>query len=110
MLLQIIFHFQLFQTSSGVSLASYAVGRVGGYFAGNTDSVEVKLIAQIVPKLRMRGAIPPFPQMTRCCIKHRDNCTFTLLFPYPCLVGLSGCLSLNIKHESVDISCLLMHN
>ena len=54
------------------------------------------LTAQIVPQLRMRGAIPRFPQMTPCCTQHIYSCTFTLSFPYPCLLGLSGCLFLKI--------------
>jgi hypothetical protein len=35
-----------------------------------------------MPRLRMRGAIPPFPQyvfIAWCLVKHRDNFTFTLL-------------------------------
>jgi hypothetical protein len=35
----------------------------------------------LVPRSRMRGAIPPLPQfvfMAWCLVKHRDNFTFTL--------------------------------
>jgi hypothetical protein len=47
-------------------------------------SLGVKLTTHInlVPRSRMRGAIPPFPQyvfMAWCLVKHRDNFTFCLL-------------------------------
>jgi hypothetical protein len=36
----------------------------------------------VVPRSRMRGAIPPLPQhifIARCLVKHRDNFTFTIV-------------------------------
>jgi len=35
-----------------------------------------------VPRSRMRGGIPPFPQcvfMAWCLVKHKDNVTFTFI-------------------------------
>jgi hypothetical protein len=42
---------------------------------------EVDHSPHLVPRLRLRGAIPPLPQsvfMAWCLVKHRDNFTFTL--------------------------------
>jgi hypothetical protein len=39
----------------------------------------------LVPRSRMRGAIPPLPQyvfMAWCLVKHRDNFTFTFTLPF----------------------------
>jgi hypothetical protein len=39
----------------------------------------------LVPRSRMRGAIPPLPQyafMAWCLVKHRDKFTFTFILPY----------------------------
>jgi hypothetical protein len=51
----------------------------------------------LVPRSRMRGAIPLHPQyvfMAWCLVKHRDNFTFTFLFTYllsfQCLMTMHG--------------------
>jgi hypothetical protein len=49
----------------------------GGSFPGN----EAEHSLHLVPRSRMRGAIPPLPQyvfMAWCLVKHRDNFTFYL--------------------------------
>jgi hypothetical protein len=47
----------------------------------NRRGVELTTHLHLVPRSRIRGAIPPLPQyvfMAWCLVKHRDNFTFTL--------------------------------
>jgi hypothetical protein len=57
----------------------------------------------LVPRSRMHGAIPPFPQyifMARCLVKHRDNFTF-VQYVYTCMtphqIKFYKCTRLRIK-------------
>jgi hypothetical protein len=69
--------------SISLEVASYPIG-AGGSFSGGVKWPEREADHSIylVPRIIMRGAIPPFPQyvfMAWSFAKHRDNCTFYLL-------------------------------
>jgi hypothetical protein len=59
------------------------------YHAYHPSNVSVYMLRlphlHLVPKSRMRGAIPPLPQylsMAWCLVKHRNNLNFTLITNY----------------------------
>jgi hypothetical protein len=69
------------QNGSGAYPASYPMG-IRGFFPGGWSGRCVKLTTQfhLMPRSRMRGAIPPLPQyvfMAWCFVKYRDSFTFT---------------------------------
>jgi hypothetical protein len=68
------------QNGSGAHPASCPTG-TGGSFPGGIAAGGVKLTThlRLVPRSRMSGAIPPFPQYVfmACLVKHRYNFTFT---------------------------------
>jgi hypothetical protein len=69
------------QNGSGVHLASYSTSTRGSFPSGKAAGAWGWPL-HLVPRSRMRGAIPPLPQyifMAWCLVKHRDNFTFTLL-------------------------------
>jgi hypothetical protein len=71
------------QNGSGAHPASYPMGTRGS-FPGGKSGRYVKLTTHLhlVPKSRIRGAIPPLPQhvcMAWCLVKHKDNFTFTFI-------------------------------
>jgi hypothetical protein len=64
----------------GAHPASYPMGVVDSFAGGKVAGVWSWPL-HLLPKSRMRGAIPPPPQyvfMAWCLVKHRDNFTFTL--------------------------------
>jgi hypothetical protein len=74
------------QAGSGAHPASYPMGTMGSFPGGKAPGI-VKLTTHLhlVPRLIMRGAIPPLPQyvfMAWCLVKHKENftCTFYILW------------------------------
>jgi hypothetical protein len=69
------------QKGSGAHTASYPMGTRGSFLGGQSGwGVKLTTRIHLVPRSRMLGAIPPFPQyafMAWCFVKHRDNFTFT---------------------------------
>jgi hypothetical protein len=66
---------------AGAHPVSYPMGTRDS-FAGGEAAGAVKLTTHLhlVPRSRMRAAIPPLPQyafMAWCLVKHRDNFTFS---------------------------------
>jgi hypothetical protein len=59
----------------------------------------------LVPRSRLRGAIPPLPQyvfMAWCLVKHRDNFTFTFTFmdgQFCCFFRTGHCICEDYKTE-----------
>jgi hypothetical protein len=72
------FHHRV-QTGSGAHPAFYPIG-TGGSFPGG---VKLTTYLHLVPRSRMRGAIPPLPQyvfMAWCLVKRRDNSALCVMY------------------------------
>jgi len=80
LLIHSLFH-HCVQTGSGAHPASYPTGTGVSFPGGKAAGAW----SYLVPKSRMRGAIPPLPPkvfMAWCLVKHGDNFTFSYLLIY----------------------------
>jgi hypothetical protein len=72
------------QTSCGTDPVSYPMGTEGKVDGG----VKLTTRLHLMPRLRMRGAIPPFPPQNVFTgwylVKYREKFTFTLHFTQYC--------------------------
>jgi len=67
------------QTGSGAHPDSYPMGIRGSFHGGKGWGMKLTTHLHLVPRSRMHGAIPTFPQyplMAWSLVKHRDNFTF----------------------------------
>jgi hypothetical protein len=65
---------------SGAHPASYPEGTRGCFPGSKAAGVKLTSHLHLLPRSRMRGAIPPLPRyvfMVWCLVKHRDNFIFT---------------------------------
>lgn len=107
--------FQIFQTGSGTQSVSYSMG-TEGFLPGGLSGRDVKLTAyfHLVPTLRMRGAIPPLPDISSWGIQ--DDTTQLYFYCMYCVLvlRLRPAIIMNNKVKSVtetekgkcDFGCL----
>jgi len=74
------FHKDFLETVSLICISAQWVP--GAVIPVQRPEREAAIYLHLVPRLRMRGGIPPLPQcvfMARYLLKHRDNFTFTFI-------------------------------